>query len=116
MAEARSLEVTDAGLQVTVQDLGRPGQAHLGVPRSGALDEPAHRLANRLVGNEESAATLECLGGRVAFRARTAITVAVTGAEVPVSVDGRHRDWGNAVVVPAGAEVSVGDATRGLRS
>jgi biotin-dependent carboxylase-like uncharacterized protein len=116
MAEARALELTDAGLQVTVQDLGRPGQAHLGVPRSGALDEPAHRLANRLVGNPESAATLECLGGRVGFRAGAAVTIAVTGAQVPVVVDGRQRDWGNAVAVPAGATVSVGDPTWGLRS
>ena len=117
MGEAtRELEVTSAGPQVTVQDLGRPGQAHLGVPRSGALDEPAHRLANRLVGNPESAATLECLGGRLAFRARTAVTVAVTGAQLPLRVDGRGRDWGNAVTVPAGATVELGDVTRGLRA
>jgi biotin-dependent carboxylase-like uncharacterized protein len=116
MAEQRALEVTDTGLQVTAQDLGRVGQAHLGVPRSGALDEPAHRLANRLVGNEESVATLECLGGRLGFRARTALTIAVTGAQVPVTVSGRQRDWGNAVAVPAGAEVSLGDATWGLRA
>lgn len=117
MAEpARALEVTAVGPQVTVQDLGRPGQAHLGVPRSGALDEPAHRLANRLVGNPESAATLECLGGRLAFRSRTAVTVAVTGAQLPVRVDGRGRDWGHAVAVPAGATVELGDVTRGLRA
>ena len=117
MAEAkRALEVTSAGPQVTVQDLGRPGQAHLGVPRSGALDEPAHRLANRLVGNPESAATLECLGGRLAFRSRTAVTVAVTGAQLPVKVDGRGRDWGHAVAVPAGATVELGDVSRGLRA
>src|SRR4029079_10071009 len=97
MAEARSLEVTDSGLQVTVQDLGRPGQAHLGVPRSGALDEPAPRLANRLVRTAESAASLECLGARVTFRTRSAVAVAGTGAQVPVRVDGRVRDWGNGV-------------------
>ena len=86
-----ALEVRDVGPQVTVQDLGRAGQAHLGVPRSGALDAPAHRLANRLVGNDESAATLECLGGRLAFRTRTAVTIAVTGAQVPVTVEGREQ-------------------------
>src|SRR4051794_41262789 len=112
MAEPqRSLEVTDAGMQVTVQDLGRSGQAHLGVPRSGALDEPAHRLANRLVGNQESAATLECLGGRVFFSARAAMTIAVTGAQVPVMVSGRARDWGNAVGVPAGGEGPIRGST-----
>jgi len=112
----RALEVRDAGPQVTVQDLGRPGQAHLGVPRSGALDGPAHRLANRLVGNEESAATLECLGGQLSFRTRSAVTIAVTGARVPVVVDGRGRDWANAVTVPAGSLVELGAATQGLRA
>ncbi len=113
---ARALEVTAVGLQVTVQDLGRPGLAHLGVPRSGALDEPSHRLANRLVGNPEAAATLECLGGRVSFRTRTAVTVAVTGAQVPVRVDGRGREWGTALALPAGALVELGDPTAGLRA
>jgi biotin-dependent carboxylase-like uncharacterized protein len=116
MAEGRALEITDAGLQVTVQDLGRDGQAHLGVPRSGALDEPSHRLANRLVANPESAATLECLGGRVAFRTRSAATLAVTGAQVPVTVSGHANDWGNAVTVPAGSLVELGSATTGLRA
>jgi biotin-dependent carboxylase-like uncharacterized protein len=112
----RALEVQDAGLQATVQDLGRRGLAHLGVPRSGALDEPAHRLANRLVGNDENHATLECLGGRFSFLARTAVTVAVTGARVPVTVGGRAREWGNAVSVPAGALVALGTPDRGLRA
>jgi biotin-dependent carboxylase-like uncharacterized protein len=112
----RELVVRSAGPQVTVQDLGRPGQAHLGVPRSGALDGPAHRLANRLVGNDESAATLECLGGQLSFHARNAVTIAVTGARVPVTVDGRGRDWANAVAVPAGSLVELGAATRGLRA
>jgi biotin-dependent carboxylase-like uncharacterized protein len=115
MAE-RALEVRGAGPQVTVQDLGRPGHAHLGVPHSGALDGPAHRLANRLVGNEESAATLECLGGQVAVHTRTAVTIAVTGARTPVTVAGRQREWGTAVTVAAGSLVELGAASQGLRA
>src|SRR6476619_4754161 len=111
----RELLVLDAGPQTTVQDLGRAGPAHLGVPRSGAVDEPAHRLANRLVGNPEDAATLECLDGRLAVRASTAMTLAVTGARVPVMVNGRGRDWGMPLPVPAGAELVLGAATEGLR-
>ena len=53
------IEVLRAGALTTVQDQGRPGYAHLGVPRSGALDPAALRLANRLVGNPELAAGLE---------------------------------------------------------
>ena len=112
----RFLDVVAAGPQTTVQDLGRPGLAHLGVPRSGALDQPAHRLANRLVGNAESAATLECLLGGVAFRVGHAVTVAVTGASVPVRVDGRGEAWGSAVSVPAGALVELGRPDSGLRA
>jgi len=115
MAE-RALEIREVGPQVTVQDLGRPGHAHLGVPHSGALDAPAHRLANRLVGNDESAATLECLGGQLSFRTRTAVTIAVTGARVPVTVDGRGQDWGNAVSVSAESLVELGTVTEGLRA
>ncbi|HVV23197.1 MAG TPA: allophanate hydrolase subunit 2 family protein, partial [Pseudonocardiaceae bacterium] len=58
-----------AGPQALVQDLGRPGHAHLGVPPSGALDVPALRLANRLVGNAESAAGIEALLGGLRLRA-----------------------------------------------
>ncbi|SDS21760.1 biotin-dependent carboxylase uncharacterized domain-containing protein [Nocardioides scoriae] len=112
----RVLEVLDAGPQVLVVDLGRPGLAHLGVPRSGALDLPAHRLADRLVGNPESAATLEVLGGGLRVRTSAAVTVAVTGAVVAVAVDGRPAAWGQAVAVPAGATVTLGPATAGLRA
>ncbi|MDQ6641612.1 MAG: biotin-dependent carboxyltransferase family protein [Actinomycetota bacterium] len=112
----RRLHVVTAGPQTTVQDLGRPGYANLGVPRSGALDQPAHRLANRMVGNRESAATLECLLGGLAVRTNHAGTVAVTGARVPVQVNGRPGAWGSALSVPAGARLQLGQVTSGLRA
>lgn len=112
----RSLEILDAGALTTVQDLGRPGFAHVGVPRSGALDQPAHRLANRLVGNEEGAATLETTATGVRFRLAHAAAIAVTGARCEVRLDGRAAPWGAAVVAPAGALVEVGPALLGLRS
>ena len=62
MTEARGLLVMEPGLLTTVQDLGRYGWASFGVPAAGALDEEALRLANRLVGNAESAAALEITG------------------------------------------------------
>jgi biotin-dependent carboxylase-like uncharacterized protein len=112
----RALTVTDAGPLTTVQDRGRPGWAHLGVPRSGALDRPAADLANRLVGNDGSAALLETTLGGVALTTSTALTVAVTGAECAVSVAGRAVAFAEPVRVPAGATVRVGRATRGVRS
>jgi biotin-dependent carboxylase-like uncharacterized protein len=110
------IEVIRAGALTTVQDLGRRGVARLGVPRSGALDEPAHRLANRLVGNPESAAALETTLTGIAVRLHTPAVVAVTGAPAPVRAHGRAVAWGAPVRVPAGAVLEVGTATHGLRS
>ncbi|MDG4786802.1 biotin-dependent carboxyltransferase family protein [Micromonospora sp. WMMD1102] len=116
MTGGRFVEVVRSGALSTVQDLGRPGHAHLGVPHSGALDLPAHLLANRLVGNPPGAATIETTVTGVAVRFGRAGTVAVTGAWAPVTVDGRPASWSAPVSVPAGARVEVHPARRGLRN
>ncbi|GAA2269613.1 MULTISPECIES: 5-oxoprolinase subunit C family protein [Kitasatospora] len=110
------LLVVRPGPLTTVQDLGRRGVAHLGVPRGGALDEPALRTANRLVGNPSGTAALETTVGGVAVKALSPLLVAVTGAPAPVRMDGRPTAWGAPVAVPAGAVVEVGPATYGVRS
>lgn len=114
--EPGMIEVLRAGALTTVQDLGRPGWAHLGVPRSGALDPSALRLANRLVGNPETAAGLEVTLTGCGLRFRGATTVAVTGADVPVRVNDRPGDVGRPLAVPAGAVLRVGPPRTGLRS
>ncbi|MFJ8012458.1 biotin-dependent carboxyltransferase family protein [Streptomyces sp. NPDC096339] len=110
------LLVIRPGALTTVQDRGRPGYAHLGVPRSGALDTAAHALANRLLGNPPDAAALETTLDGVALRALAATTVAVTGAPCSVRVSGRPVAWGAPVRLSAGAELEVGRAESGLRS
>lgn len=75
----RELVVEEVGPQSLVVDRGRPGWAHIGVPPAGALDGPAHALAQRLVGNPPGAAGLEVLLGGLALRATAAATVALTG-------------------------------------
>lgn len=104
------IEIVDPGPLTTVQDLGRTGWAALGVPRSGAFDRGAAMLANRLVGNAVTAATLEITFGGLVLRTGTAVTVALTGAPCP------GLDWGAAVTLRAGAVVRLGAPTRGLRS
>lgn len=79
------LTVLATGPQVLVQDRGRYGYAHLGVPRAGALDEPAAALANRLVGNDRDAAVLEVLLGGLTIRAGADCWAAVTGAPAPLT-------------------------------
>ncbi|MEU7554640.1 biotin-dependent carboxyltransferase family protein [Streptomyces sp. NPDC044571] len=112
----RALEVVRPGALTTVQDQGRPGYAHLGVPRSGALDTAAYALANRLLGNPAQAAALETTLDGVALHALAPLTVAVTGAPCAVRVSGRPAAWGAPVRLPAGAELEVGRAESGLRS
>lgn len=108
--------VTRAGPLTTVQDLGRPGHAHLGVGRSGAVDQPSLRLANRLVGNPESAACLELTFGGFAASFETAATVALTGAGCPVLVGGRSEAMNSPMAVGAGEVLAVDAPAEGVRS
>src|SRR5262249_37635118 len=80
----RWIEVVRPGPLTTIQDLGRPGQAHLGVPASGAADTGSLRLANELVGNNEDAACLEVTLGRLELHFHFDAVVAVAGAPAPV--------------------------------
>ena len=80
------LVVVQPGPQTTVQDLGRPGLAHLGVAGAGALDRGALRRANRLVGNPASAAVLENALGGLVLDASTEQVLAVAGASVLITI------------------------------
>jgi biotin-dependent carboxylase-like uncharacterized protein len=111
-----SLHVRATGASVLVQDLGRPGWAHLGVSRSGALDVPAAGLANRVVGNPAGAACLEVLLGGLELSTDDGVWIAVTGAPCEVVVDGRQREFGAAVRVPAGGTLRLGRPASGLRT
>jgi len=110
-----SLEIVRAGSLTTIQDCGRPGLAHLAVGASGALDMPAHRLANRLVGNDEAAATLETTLDGVAVRATHRCHVAVTGAVAPITRDDRGVGWSVPIPLHPGQILNVGRATHGVR-
>jgi len=116
-----AVEVIRPGPLATVQDLGRPGYAHLGVPRAGAADQASLRLANRLAGNPDGAAALELTLGRAVLRFAAAARVAVTGAPAAVTVTGpdgadRAAEPGVALTVPAGGLLRVGAPGVGLRS
>jgi len=113
------IEVLAPGPYATVQDLGRPGFAHLGVPRSGAADAPALRLANRLVGNDERLAGIELTFGGARLRFAGAAWVAVTGAPLDVQAAGAsgvRPGMGAPFWVPAGAELRFGLPSTGLRT
>lgn len=115
------VRVIRAGLLTTVQDLGRPGFRQFGVPSGGAMDRFSHELANRLVGNAQSAATLEMTmsGDELEFTGRTLI--AITGGDFsPVTTAARELEslavpQNTPVHVPAGTRIRFQTARRGCR-
>ena len=111
-----SLEVLAAGLQTTVQDLGRFGYRHLGVGVAGALDGYSARVANLLVGNPDDSALLEIAlhGPRLRFQQHARI--AITGADVDAYSDGIAIPGWRPVDLPAACELVIGQCRRGARA
>ncbi len=105
------LTVLAPGPLTTVQDLGRPGLAGIGVGRSGACDRASAALANRLVGNDPGAAVLEATLGGLALRAGADLTVVTTGARCPGSP--AHDA---PAVLRAGTTMTLGPPPTGLRT
>jgi biotin-dependent carboxylase-like uncharacterized protein len=111
-----SLRVVQPGLLSTVQDLGRPGWFASGVGVSGAADPDSLRLANRLVGNPEAHAALECLLGGLVLEVLRPLTVALAGACSPIVVDERPMGHACVIRVGAGSRIRLGQAAAGMRS
>ncbi|MEQ1715243.1 MAG: biotin-dependent carboxyltransferase family protein [Hyphomicrobium sp.] len=111
-----AINVLSGGLSTTVQDLGRPGYYHIGIPVSGGMDRFALRIANMLVGNDEGAAVLEAAFTGPEIEFTDARIVAVTGAELPPKVDGAaHPTW-TAFKVRAGQKLSFDFLKGGARA
>lgn len=111
-----AIKVSNPGLFTTIQDLGRPGYFHLGIPISGGMDRLALRAANLLVGNPEDAAVLETvfMGPQLEFEQDA--LVAVTGAELPPKVDGEDKPTWTSFKVRAGQTLSFDYLRNGARA
>ena len=111
------VEVLQPGTYTSVQDYpGRSGYWSIGVPPSGPMDDYAFRLANRIVGNHESAAGLEftIIGPKLRFHTDTVI--ALTGAKSPAKLDGELIQFWSPIAVKAGQVLEVGKAETGCRA
>lgn len=111
-----AVNVIKPGLSTTVQDLGRPGYYHIGIPLSGAMDRLAAKAANWLVGNKEGAAVLEAVFMGPELKFTEEATVAVTGAELPPKVDGEVRDTWTSFKVKKGQTLSFDFLKKGARA
>ena len=111
-----TIRVIRAGLQTTVQDLGRWGYQAVGVPVAGPMDPFSHRLANLLVDNAIDAATLEItlIGPELEFEAPSRI--AVCGAEFDITAAGYPVPTGTSVDVAQGTRLQFGRRRAGARA
>ncbi|UKZ51047.1 hypothetical protein TrVGV298_004802 [Trichoderma virens] len=111
-----AFEVIECGGGVSVQDYpGRSGYWNIGIPPSGPADSLSFRLANRLVGNDDDAAGLECTlhGPHLKFY-REAL-VAVTGGEALLLIDEKSAPLSTTLRIQAGQTLHVGAITGGYR-
>ncbi|HEV3104744.1 MAG TPA: urea carboxylase [Trinickia sp.] len=107
--QATTVEVLGGGTQTTAQDYpGRLGYWAVGIPPSGPMDNRALRLGNRLLGNDANAAALEITMSGPTLRFNTDAVVAVTGATLPVAIDGVAQPMNTACFIAAGATLTLG--------
>ena len=116
MAAVKSIEVLSPGLQTTIQDLGRFGYGHYGVPASGALDSFSLRIANRLVDNSENFACLETTLMGLQLKALTDVCVAVTGADLQLQVNRKPLEMWRSHIVKEGDILSFAGPRSGCRA
>ncbi len=112
----QALTIIHPGMLTLVQDLGRYGQAHLGLTSGGPADKLAFLWANRLLGNHANAAMLELTFGGLKLRVNIDSTICVTGAKLAVSINGREQSMWATHRVKAGDEIEFGYTSQGVRA
>lgn len=110
------IHVLRPGLFTTIQDLGRYGYQRFGVSVSGAMDRWALIVGNRLLGNPDNAAGLELTiqGPELFFE--QAVSLAITGADLSPTSNGRSLPMWTVVAMPAGSRLQFGLRRQGARA
>src|SRR6188474_151121 len=111
-----SLLVIRPGMLTTIQDLGRWGNQHSGVPVAGPMDSYSHRLANQVLGNDIGAAALEITLIGPELEATEPVTCVVAGARFETVVSGNPVDIERPFVIPARQRLRFGARLSGARA
>ena len=110
------IEVLNGGTRATVQDAGRPGFRHLGIPQSGAADKLSFALANWMAGNRWDAPAIECALGGLHLRFTEPTTIAIAGAEMWAQINGMNVKNFSAMPVEKGDILTLSFARDGCRA
>ena len=95
-----SIEVISSGLQTTVQDLGRIGWRHMGVPESGAADKFSMKLANQLLNKEINSPVLECTLTGPILKFLKPLSFVITGASMESKINNTYIKNNTAIIIP----------------
>lgn len=109
-------EVINPGILALLQDAGRLGKHQIGLTSGGPLDPEAFYWANRLCQNPNNSTTIEITVGGLQLKAHTDTHIAVTGADMPLTINGEARDNWRSHAVSAGDSIQLGYASEGCRS
>lgn len=110
-----SLKVLQPGILSLLQDSGRIGAHRLGLTNGGPLDGEAYYYCNHLLGNDDNSTVIEISFGGLQLEARADTFICFTGAEMPLTVDGRECPPWEVVPVKAGDIIAVDFARQGCR-
>ena len=110
------LEVLEPGPLALLQDRGRPGLSELGVGPSGAADRGAFALGARLLGQGTDLAAVEAHHGGLGLRALDTVTVVLTGAPTPATIDARPVGHAAPLTLRRGSVLALGAPVSGMRT
>ena len=111
-----SFTIISPGMLCQIQDLGRFGQAKLGLTNGGPADKFAFDWANRLLGNNTNDAMLEVTYGCLVLKANVDTVICVTGAKLELMINDSPAQLWCSHQVKAGDALKLGMPTEGIRS
>ncbi len=111
-----AFKVIQPGLLTLIQDGGRFGQHRIGLTNGGPLDSQAFYWANKLCSNTSNCSTLEVSIGGLVLEANTQTFIAVTGANIPLTINGTVAPLWQTLAIKAGDKIAFGFAVKGARA
>ena len=111
-----SIEIISSGLQTTVQDLGRAGWRHMGVPESGGADKFSLKLANFILGKSFNSPVLECTLTGPTLKFSSPYSVTITGADMNPKINNKEVEMNQVIEVKSNDVLSMDNCSKGCRS
>jgi biotin-dependent carboxylase-like uncharacterized protein len=110
------IEVIKPGIYSTIQDKGRLGYAHLGIPPSGAIDGISYHLANAVLGNDDNDAVIEITFGGAEFKFHIHTAISLTGGDYTATINGQKIPMNQLIPVEENDVLQFGQRRSGVRT